>query len=127
MAKRKTVEIPDLPMHTQPFPTAVRIGNMIFSSALSGMDRTTQKIPDDAEAQIRNAFANMKTVVEAGGGTVDDIARVDVFLKSRDMRPMVNKEWTAMFPNAENRPVRHTTPADLPLNMIIQIQFVAVV
>lgn len=100
---------------------------MIYSSALSGMDRRTQKIPDDPEAQIGNVFANMKTIVEAAGGTVGDIAKVDVFLKDRDMRPMVNREWTAMFPDEHDRPVRHTTPGDLPLNMIVQVEFVAVV
>jgi 2-iminobutanoate/2-iminopropanoate deaminase len=128
MAKRKSIELGELPLHQgQPFPAAVRIGNMIFSSAISGLDRATKKVPDDAMAQIRNAFANVKSIIEAAGGTTGDIAKVQVFLKDRDMRPMVNEEWVKMFPDPHDRPVRHTVGGPLPGNYVIQLEFVAVV
>lgn len=127
MAKRQSIDLPDLPLHNQPFPAGVRIGNMIYSSAISGMDKETQKVPDDAQEQIRNAFANVAAVVEAGGGSTSDIAKVQVFLQDRDMRPMVNEEWIKMFPNEDDRPVRHTVGGPLPANYIIQLEFVAVV
>lgn len=127
MAKRKAVEIPGVTLHNQPFPAATRIGNMVFSSAISGMDREAKSVPDDPQAQIRNAFANMATLMEQAGGTVGDIAKVEVFLQDRDMRPMVNEEWVKMFPDEADRPVRHTIGGPLPANYIIQLEFVAVV
>lgn len=126
MAERKSIEVADLPLHAQPFPVATRKGNMIFSSAISGMDAKTKKVPDDASTQIRNAFANLKTIVEAGGGTLEDIVKVTVFLQDRDMRPMVNEVWEKLFPNEASRPVRHTIGGPLPSNYIIQMEFVAV-
>ena len=127
MAKRQTIDLPDLPLHAQPFPAAVRLGAFIFSSAISGMDKATRKVPDEPRAQIMNAFANMKAIVEAGGGSTGDIGKVQVFLADRDMRPMVNEEWVRMFPDEDDRPVRHTIGGPLPSNYVIQLEFTAVV
>ena len=114
-------------MHSQPFPAACRVGNVIYSSALSGRDRETGKVPDDDAAQIGNVFINMKALVEAGGGTVEDIVKVQVFMEDRSKRDLVNTEWLAMFPDENSRPVRHTIAGALPSNYIIQMEFVAVI
>lgn len=126
MAKRESIEIADLPLHAQPFPVATRKGDYVFSSAISGMDRETKTVPDDGAAQIRNAFANLRTIVEAAGGTVEDICKVTCFLQDRDMRPLVNEEWVKMFPDESSRPVRHTIGGPLPGNYIVQLEFIAV-
>jgi 2-iminobutanoate/2-iminopropanoate deaminase len=124
---RRSIDLPELPLHNQPFPAATRLGNMIFSSAISGLDRATGKVPDDPAAQIRNAFANLKAVVEGAGGTVEGIGKVQVFLADREMRPMVNEEWVKMFPDEASRPVRHTIGGPLPANYIVQLEFIAMV
>ena len=126
MARRQSIDIPDLPLHNQPFPAASRKGNMIFSSAISGMDRKSKTVPDDAKAQIQNAFDNLKSLVEAGGGTLDDIVKCTVFLQDREMRPLVNQVWEKFFPDPHSRPVRHTIGGPLPKNYVIQLEFVAV-
>lgn len=126
MAQRQSVEVPDLTLHQQPFPAATRIGNMVFSSAIPGMDRETKAVPDDAQAQIRNAFAIVAALMEQAGGSPADIAKVQVFLADRAMRPMVNEEWVKMFPDESSRPVRHTIAGPLPNNYVIQLEFVAV-
>ena len=66
------------------------------------------------------------TIVEAAGAMVDDIAKVQVFIADRDMRPMVNEHWVKMFPDEASRPVRHSIGGQLPANYIIQLEFVAV-
>ena len=45
MAKREPISAPDIIEHPQPFPTAVKVGNMVFSSAIGGQDprRSTQQ------------------------------------------------------------------------------------
>ena len=113
-------------MHKQPFPTVTRVGNVIFSSALSGTDLSTGELPKDAEKQIEHAFANVKACVEEVGGTVGDIGKMVVYLADRNMREVVNKYWVAMFPDEHDRPVRHTIGGELPGGFIIQIEFIAV-
>ena len=114
-------------LHKQPIPTVTRVGNIIFSSAISGMDLATGETPSDPERQIANAFANLKASVEEVGGTVGDIGKMTVFLADRNMREIVNKHWLAMFPEEHDRPVRHTLGAPGASDFIIQIEFVAVI
>ena len=113
-------------MHKQPFPTVTRVGNMIFSSALSGTDLATGELPKDAEKQIELAFANVKACVEEVGGKTGDIGKMVVYLADRNMREVVNKYWVAMFPDEHDRPVRHTIGGALPGDFAIQIEFIAV-
>lgn len=127
MAKRRAIKGPDIPEHPQPFPPAVRIGNMIFSAGVGSKDARSGKVPADPKAQVAQAFANMKRIVETGGGTVGDIAKVVVYLNDRKDRDMVNDEWVRMFPDEDDRPVRHTVTSELPRNAVIQLEFIAVV
>ncbi len=127
MAKRQVIAGKGIPSHPQPFPTAVRVGNVIFSSAVGGHDPETRKAPEGKEAQIAQAFANMRTIVETGGGTVGDIGKVVVYLRDRDDRELVNVEWVKMFPDENDRPVRHTVASELPGKLFIQLEFMAVV
>ena len=99
---------------------------MVFSSAVGGHDPDTHELPDDPEAQVKNAFATVRNIMEAAGGSVDDIGKMEVYVRDRSIRPLVNPHWEAMFPNQDSRPVRHTVPFDLPPNYQIQLEFIAV-
>lgn len=125
MAKRQVVEFPGIPRHKQPISTCVKIGNMVFTSAINGSDPATQTIAPEPEKQIALAFQNMKKIVEAAGGTQENIALVTVFLKDRQMRDLVNKEWLKLF-TGDNPPCRHVLRWDLEGSMVIQLEMVAV-
>jgi enamine deaminase RidA (YjgF/YER057c/UK114 family) len=127
MAKRRSDHPAGKPLHQQPIPSVCRVGNMIFSGAISGIDRTTGELPPDAETQIANAFDNLKACVEVAGGTLGDIGKLTVFLADRDQRTIVNKHWLALFPDEHDRPARHTVGGALPGGYVIQMEFVAVV
>lgn len=125
MAKRKVLK-EGLPQHRNPIPTAVKIGQMVFSSAIGGHDPETNKSPKEPERQVELAFENIRRVMKAAGGSTDDIAKVTVFLKDMKHRELVNREWLKMFPDEEDRPVRHAIKADLPGELIVQLEIVAV-
>ena len=114
-------------LHRQPVPSATRIGNMIFSSAISGMDRETGEFPEDAEHQIINCFDNMRAVIEAAGGTLEDIGKVVVLIRDRKQRDILNVHWLKAFPDEHSRPVRHAAGAPGAAEMAIQMEFIAVV
>lgn len=127
MGRRQTIEGSGLPKHPQPFPTAVRLGNIVCSSAIGGQDPTTGKAPESHEAQIKNAFGHVATVMRLAGGSPADIVKVTVHLKDKALRDLVNQEWIKMFPDEKDRPVRHTVTAhELPGINIIQLEFMAV-
>ena len=126
MAKRQSMDIPGLVPHGNPISHCTKIGNMIFSGGITGFDPDTGELPDTFDAKTRNAFANMKTLVEGAGATLGDIGKVTVFMKDTSNRDPVNREWLALFPDADDRPARHAVKADLAGKMLIQLEIVAV-
>ncbi len=105
----------------------VRIGPMVFSSGIMGQDPETHQVPkDDPEKQAQLMFQHVQTLVEQAGGTTADIAHMTVFLKDNAYREHVNREWLKMFPDEHDRPARHTLLWDLPGQMLVQCEIVAV-
>jgi enamine deaminase RidA (YjgF/YER057c/UK114 family) len=67
-------------------------GRLVF---ISGM---TARHPDgsitgigDIEAQTRQVCENLKTAVEDAGGTLDDICRVDVYVRNMEHFELIHK------------------------------------
>jgi 2-iminobutanoate/2-iminopropanoate deaminase len=108
MAKRKSVEFPGF-KHQNPIPGASRIGNLMMSSVISGVDPGTRNMPATLEGQVTNIFKHIRACVEAAGGTVDDIIKVTFWMKQPSTgRAALNGEWEKMFPDPNSRPARHT-------------------
>ena len=55
MPRRKIIHIKGI-MHQNPIPTAVRIDNMVFTSAVIGSDPRTGKMPDLVSIEVANIF-----------------------------------------------------------------------
>ncbi|HWP56889.1 MAG TPA: RidA family protein [Candidatus Acidoferrales bacterium] len=125
MPKRKVITA-GLPHHRNPIPTAIRIGSMVFTSAVGGQDPVTHETPEDPEKQVENCFKTIRRIMEEAGGTTDDIAKMTVYLKDMKYREYVNREWLKMFPDENDRPVRHAMKADLAGSNVIQIEVTAV-
>ncbi|HZU08131.1 MAG TPA: RidA family protein [Chloroflexota bacterium] len=126
MSKRQVLEGHGLPRHRNPIPAAVKIGGMVFSSAISGEDAERGWLSPEPGEQVAQAFRNLRRAIELAGGTTDDIAKVTVYLRDMQHRELVNREWVAMFPDPHDRPARHTVRAELPEGMVVQLEFIAV-
>lgn len=124
-SKREVVDIPGL-SHGAPIPVGAKIGNMVFSSAISGRDPETGKLPEGPDLQAEVLFRNIRTFMKNAGGTPDNIARMTVFLKEEKYRESINKEWVKMFPNEKDRPARHAVTTELRGSVLFQIELVAV-
>jgi enamine deaminase RidA (YjgF/YER057c/UK114 family) len=125
MAKRQVVHVPSLPSHMNPIPTCVTLGDLILPSVISGRDPSAPSMAKEPEAQIAQAFVNLKNVVEAAGGSTDTIGKVVVYLKDFKHREIVNREWVKMFADENNRPARHVMKADLQGDTLIQMDVIA--
>ena len=67
-------------------------GRFVFISGMVArrVDGTMAGI-GDIEAQTRQVCENLKAAVEAAGGTMDDICRVDVFIRNMEQFPQIHK------------------------------------
>ena len=126
MGKRKVVTGPNLPGHPgNPIPACVVVDNLILPSVIVGAD-PGKGIVKDPEKQVEQAFVNMKTIVEAAGGSLDTVGKVTVYLKDMKYREILNKVWVQVFPEENNRPARHYVKfPDLPGDIIIQLDVIA--
>lgn len=126
MARRKSIHIGGF-THVNPIPNACRIGNLLISGVILGRDPATGEMPASIEAQCANMFAHMTAIVEAGGGTTDDIIKMTVWLKDRSQRAPVNAEWVKMFPDEHSRPARHALQTEMEGGALVQCDFTAVI
>jgi enamine deaminase RidA (YjgF/YER057c/UK114 family) len=123
---RRSIEIEGFSHGAQPIPAACRVGPLIMTGGVYGLDPATGKIPDDVTEQARLMFANLGRILQAGGAGFDDVARMTVYVKAPEARAAVNAEWLKAFPDAASRPARHTQQNDhLPANMLVQCDVTA--
>jgi reactive intermediate/imine deaminase len=84
------------------------------------------KFPMDIETHTKKVMDNVKTLVEAGGGTMDSILQLTVYLTSIDNYDGMNKVFKTYFPNGG--PARTTVAvAALPGNSLVEINCTAAV
>jgi 2-iminobutanoate/2-iminopropanoate deaminase len=124
--RRKSLEVPGVHHGGAPIPMGARVGNTLYSSGIPGIDPETGRLAPDAVSQARHAFRHMRTLLEAGGATLDDVVRMTVYVKDASAREPVNAEWLACFPDPHDRPARHTLTYDLQHGMLLQLEVVAV-
>ncbi|MBV8168439.1 MAG: RidA family protein [Alphaproteobacteria bacterium] len=125
MAKRKSIHVAGFG-HVNPIPAACRVGNLVMSGGIAGIDPATGKVAPTLEAQCAFMFEHVKTIVEAAGGTPDDIIKLTVWMTDRGQRAALNAEWLKMFPDEHARPARHTMQTPLDGGLLIQCDFTAV-
>jgi 2-iminobutanoate/2-iminopropanoate deaminase len=125
MAKRKGIHLEGL-AHGAPIPNGAVVGNMVFSSAISGKDPGTGVIPSDPGEQARAMFRNLRLFMEHAGGTPDDIGYMKVYLREEKYREFVNQAWLEMFPDPHDRPARHAIKVELRGELLFQIEVIAV-
>lgn len=125
MAKRKSIHVKGME-HGAPIPNGAVLGNIVFSSAISGKDAVTGVLSPDPDEQAAAMFRNLKMFMEKAGGGPADIGHMTVFLKDEKYRDSVNKAWLAMFPDEHDRPARHAIKAELRGEVLFQIEVIAV-
>jgi 2-iminobutanoate/2-iminopropanoate deaminase len=125
MAKRKSFHIQGM-AHGAPIPNGAAIGNMVFSSAISGKDAKTGVLSPEPDEQAEAMFRNLSLFMETAGGSPANIAYMKVYLKDEKLRDSVNKAWIKMFPDEHDRPARHALKAELRGEVLFQIEVIAV-
>lgn len=127
MTPRRSLEIPGI-HHTNPIPAASKIGPFVASGSIFGKDpENGGAFPEGPEAQCAVMFANLRRLMEAAGGSTDNILKLEVWVKEPGYRVIVNQQWLAMFPDEHARPARHTfISADLSPGALMQCAVLAI-
>ena len=123
-------------IHTNAAPAAVGpysqavaapAGKMVFLSGQIGLvPETGLMISDSFEAQVRQSFANMKAVIEAAGGRLENIVKLTLFLTDLKQFPVANSIMAELIP--EPFPARSTVGiSSLPKDAQFEIEAIIVI
>jgi len=126
MSGRRSIEVEGFRHGAQPIPAASRVGPLVVTGSIFGLDRELGAIPDDAAEQVRLVFDNLAAIMTAAGGSLDSVAKLSFQVRESGIRPLVNDAWLGVFPDAAARPARHVTAnSDLAANILVQCEAIA--
>jgi 2-iminobutanoate/2-iminopropanoate deaminase len=101
VVSREEIRVPGQAEPISHYTDAVRVGELLFVSGCVPVDPGGLLVGgDDVVAQARQTFANLAAVLEAGGSSFADVAKVTIFLTDVDDRPKINPVRQDFFGDA---------------------------
>jgi reactive intermediate/imine deaminase len=109
----KTVITPDgVGAPKAPLSLGIRDGELVFASGQVALNGTGELVgKGDIRAQTTQVLENVKAVVEAAGGTLEDVAKTTIYLVDFADYAEMNEVYARYFP--QDPPARATVRADL--------------
>lgn len=96
--QRKIIHTPSAPEAIGPYSQAVQIGNTVYLSGQIPLDPATMTLVSGGrEAEIDRVFSNLQAVCEAAGGSLNQIAKLNIFLTDLADFALVNEKMQAYF------------------------------
>ena len=89
-----------------PFNPAILVDGTLYVSGQIGRDLKTQKVPDNFEAEVRQALDNIGIILREAKMTYADVVAVQVYLTDMNLFPKMNAIYTTYF--KADRPARTT-------------------
>ncbi|HEY2492657.1 MAG TPA: RidA family protein [Paenibacillus sp.] len=120
---KEIVQTTGAPQAIGPYSQAVKVGNLLFTSGQLGMDPETGLFPVTVEEQTKQSLNNVKAIVEAAGGNMNQIVKSTVFLKDMNDFQVVNEIYSGYF--EEPYPARSAVQvARLPKDALVEIEVI---
>jgi len=95
-----------------PYSPGVKAGNTVYVSGVLALDTAGKLVgAGDVKAQTRHVLDSIKAVVEAAGGSLDDVVYNAIFLKDLADYAKMNEIYASYFPSSP--PARYCIRADL--------------
>ena len=80
------------------YSQAIKVGEMVFISGQIPLEPGTMNIVDeDIRAQTHRVFNNLAAIVREGGGNLDDVVKLTVFLTDLSHFAVVNEVMAEHF------------------------------
>ena len=125
---KQVIATPQAPSAIGPYSQAIRAGNFLFVSGQISIDPSTGKLIDDktVQGQTRRVLQNLIAIVEAAGGSAQNIVKTTVFLRDMGDFAEMNAVYSSFF--SASPPARSTVEAArLPRDVSIEIDCIAVI
>ncbi|HEX9997943.1 MAG TPA: RidA family protein [Abditibacterium sp.] len=130
---KEIIATPDAPAAIGPYAQAVKVNNMIFVSGQLPLNpRNSEMVRGDIAAQTEQVLLNIRAILEEGGANLDDVVKVNIYMKNLEQFEGMNRVYEMFFPNTDFStnllPARATVEVSrLPRDADIEIDCIAVI
>ena len=123
MSKKSVIESDRVP-RLGPYSQAVRVGDLIYTAGQAGIDPATGEVAGESFfSQARQAFTNLRTLLEDAGSGLDHVIKVTCFIAHADAFMSLNELFAEYFPDSP--PVRTVPVVTLPRGLKFSIEAIA--
>lgn len=123
---RQVIHTENAPAAIGTYSQAILVDNILYLSGQIGLDPYSMELVEGIEAQIRRVFDNLKAVCEAAGGSLADIAKLNIFLTDLSNFQLVNQIMGEYF--AQPYPARAALGvASLPKNALVEMDGIVII
>lgn len=125
MNSRTIVQTEKAPQAIGPYSQAIAMNQLLFTAGQIPLDPVTMEIvAGGIEEQTEQVLVNLKSVIEAGGSSLDQVLKTTVFMTDLTQFPLMNQVYTKYF--GHSLPARSTVQvAALPKNSLVEIEAIA--
>ena len=125
MGVRQAVATDKAPKAIGPYSQGIRSGNLLFISGQVPIDPATGNIIEgDIKTQTDRVMRNLTAILEAAGGSMDNVLRCTVYLKDMNDFAAMNEVYGSYF--SQPAPARSTIQAvRLPKDANVEIDVIA--
>jgi 2-iminobutanoate/2-iminopropanoate deaminase len=122
---RNIVATDKAPGAAGPYSQGVVGEGLVFTAGMMGLDpKTGQLVSEDVGDQTRQALANLQSILEAAGTSLDRAVKITVFLTDIGAFSQMNAAYTEFFPSEP--PARTTVQVGpLPKGGLVEIDAIA--
>jgi reactive intermediate/imine deaminase len=103
------------------YSQAIKVNNTVYiSGQIPLLPETMEVLEGSVEEQIHQVFKNLQAIIEAAGGTFENVVKLNIFLTDLSNFPTVNQVMSQYF--SEPYPARAAIgvkelPKDVPVEM----------
>ncbi|WP_455199104.1 RidA family protein [Kaarinaea lacus] len=121
MTQKEIIQTDSAPEAIGTYSQAVKVGDTVYlSGQIPLVPSTMEVVSGDMEVQVRQVFENLKAVAEAAGGSLADIAKLNIFLTDLSHFALVNEVMAEYF--QQPYPARAAVGvASLPKNVPVEM------
>ena len=97
MSTRTAIRTNSAPAAIGTYSQAIRTGNTVWLSGQIGLDPASGQMVEGIDAQVEQVFANLRAVVDAAGGSLAQVVKVNVYLTDLAHFGKVNEAMAKYF------------------------------
>ncbi|MCK9170733.1 MAG: RidA family protein [Treponema sp.] len=108
-----------------PYALGTKMGNMIFTTQI-GTDVSGEYVPGGVKEQTKATMENAKAVLEAAGATMDNVAKVTIYICDINKIPEMNEVYKSYFPKGDYPARCCTQCVSMVEGCLVEMEFTAV-